>query len=208
MHDLGSSGPDRPQRFDTSPKAGAAFWIARQGQGPLTVGEARRLIDWMTIPANVVAYDQAHGVWRLMDDVGTLARRRRGVSSALDASAVGLSALCLVHCLALPLLALALPLAASWARAEWVHVLFVSLAAPIALLALIDWSTLRPFSWRLIALAGAGLGLMLAGAVEFPTAGWERPLTVLGGLILASAHIFNWRRRHDHSRSREAPSPS
>lgn len=117
-------------------------------------------------------------------------------AKALDLSAVGLSALCLVHCLALPALALTLPLLASWARAEWVHVVFVGLAAPIALLALIDWRTGRPTSWRHFSLAGAGLALMLAGALELPQASWERPLTVAGGLLLASAHVANWRRRH------------
>ena len=118
------------------------------------------------------------------------------VARALDLSAVGLSALCLAHCLALPALALTLPLLGFWAHAEWVHVVFVSLAAPIAMLALIDWSNGRPASWRLAVLAMLGLGLMLAGALEAPRASWERPLTVAGGLLLASAHIANWRRRH------------
>ena len=118
------------------------------------------------------------------------------IARALDLSAIGLSALCLVHCLALPVLALALPLLGSWAHAEWVHVVFVSLAAPIALLALMDWSMLKPSSWRLVALAAAGLGLMLAGALEVPVVSWERPLTVAGGLLLATAHLANWRRRH------------
>ena len=118
------------------------------------------------------------------------------IAKALDLSAVGLSALCLVHCLALPALALALPLLASWAHAEWVHVVFVSAAAPIALLALVDWSAARSTSWRHVGLAGAGLALMLAGALEFPQASWERPLTVAGGLLLAGAHVANWRRRH------------
>lgn len=117
-------------------------------------------------------------------------------AKTLDLSAVGLSALCLAHCLALPALALALPLLGSWARAEWVHVVFVSLAAPIAMLALMDWSSGRPVSWRLAVLAMVGLGLMFAGAFEVPRTSWERPLTVAGGLLLASAHIANWRRRH------------
>lgn len=121
------------------------------------------------------------------------------VARALDLSAVGLSGLCMVHCLALPVLAVALPLLGAWANAEWVHVVFVSLAAPIALTALIEWPGLRPHSWRLVGLAAAGLGLMLAGAIEIPVAAWERPLTVAGGLPLASAHVANWRRRHaDH----------
>ncbi|WP_162953530.1 MerC family mercury resistance protein, partial [Pseudomonas aeruginosa] len=46
----------------------------------------------------------------------------RASASALDSSAIALSSLCLLHCLALPLLAAALPLLGRWEQAEWVHV--------------------------------------------------------------------------------------
>nr|WP_295107428.1 MerC domain-containing protein [uncultured Caulobacter sp.] len=116
-------------------------------------------------------------------------------AKALDLSAVGLSALCLVHCLALPGLALLLPVLGFWAQAEWVHVAFILAAAPVAVLAFVDLKTWRPRSRPMIVVASAGLALMLAGALEFPVAGYERPLTVLGGLLLAGAHIASWRRR-------------
>lgn len=116
-------------------------------------------------------------------------------AKALDLSAVGLSVLCLVHCLALPGLALLLPVLGVWAQAEWVHLAFILVAAPVAVLAFIDLRTWRPRSGPMIAVAGAGLTLMLVGALAFPGAGYERPLTVLGGLLLAGAHIANWRRR-------------
>lgn len=118
------------------------------------------------------------------------------IAKALDASAVGLSALCLVHCLALPALALMLPVLGLWAQAEWVHVAFVLIAAPVAVLSFIDLSTRRPRSWPLAAAALLGLALMVAGALEFPVAADERVLTLLGGALLAGAHIGNWRRRH------------
>jgi hypothetical protein len=117
------------------------------------------------------------------------------LAKALDVSAVGLSTLCLIHCLALPGLSLLLPVLGLWIQAEWVHVAFVAAAAPIAVLALIDLRARKPHSWMILGIAGAGLTLMLAGAVEFPNALYERPLTVLGGVILSSAHISNWRRR-------------
>lgn len=126
------------------------------------------------------------------------------LARAMDASAIGLSALCLVHCLALPTLALILPFLGVWARAEWAHVAFICAAAPIAFMALMDWRTLRPRAWALVALAALGLGLMLAGALEVPSAGWERPLTVIGGVILAAAHILNWRRGHGADHDRQA----
>lgn len=122
------------------------------------------------------------------------------LARALDASAVGLSALCLVHCLALPALALLLPVLGLWAQAEWVHVAFVLVAAPVAALSFVDLSTRRPRSWRLATVAILGLALMIAGALEFPSAADERALTVVGGILLAGAHLANWRRRHDDAR--------
>lgn len=120
-------------------------------------------------------------------------------ATALDISAVSLSALCLAHCLALPALALALPMLSTWADAEWVHLALLLVAAPIAALAFVDLRSGRPHSWAMLGVAAAGLGLMLAGALEFPGHDWERPLTLLGGLMLAGAHIANWRRRHAHA---------
>lgn len=120
-------------------------------------------------------------------------------AKVLDLSAVGLSALCLVHCLALPALVLLLPVLGFWAQAEWMHVAFIAIAAPIAALSFVDLSAGRPRSWRLLAAAAAGLVLMLAGALELPGEAYERPLTVLGGLLLAGAHLANWRGRHTNA---------
>jgi len=118
------------------------------------------------------------------------------LAKALDASAVGLSALCLVHCLALPALALLLPVLGVWAEAEWAHVVFVMIAAPVAVLAFVDPSTRRPRSWPLALAALVGLSLMIAGALEVPAGVDERIPTLLGGALLAGAHLANWRRRH------------
>ncbi len=115
-----------------------------------------------------------------------------------DLLAVTLSGLCLVHCLALPLVASLLPLAGVWAQAEWVHWLFALIAAPLS-----AWTLTRPHPQGLprlaIGLAGVGAGLLFAGAAGFPSHELETPITVAGGLLLASAHILNARRRvHRH----------
>lgn len=109
-----------------------------------------------------------------------------------DGVAIGMSSLCLLHCLALPVAASLLPLAGAWAQAEWVHWLFVAVAAPISAWVLLV-RTPRP--WPLIALAGLGLTLLVAGAAEFPAHDLETPVTVAGGLVLALAHVLNWRAR-------------
>ena len=116
----------------------------------------------------------------------------------LDAGALALSSLCLLHCLALPLLAAALPLFGAWAQAEWVHLLFVAIALPLTGYAL--WRADRRHRLPVMAwtAAGLGLGLLLAGALELPWHAWETPLTVTGSLLLAATHVWNARRRHRH----------
>jgi hypothetical protein len=98
----------------------------------------------------------------------------------------------MAHCLVLPLAAAFSPLLAAWAEAEWVHAAVVLMAAPLSALAL--WRRgQRP---AVIALALGGLSLMGLGL--WPFHDQETPLTVGGSLLLASAHIVNWRRRHAH----------
>ena len=115
----------------------------------------------------------------------------------LDGAAITLSGLCLVHCLALPVAAGFLPLLARWAEAEWVHLAFAALALPVTGLAL--WRTHRraPLPGALLAMAGGGLALLLAGAMGWPAHALETPLTVAGALLLAATHLCNLR-RHPH----------
>lgn len=111
-----------------------------------------------------------------------------------DLSAIGLSGLCLAHCLILPLAAVALPALGAWSRAEWVHGLFVAIAAPLTGFALWRVHLSHPLPGAMIALAMAGLALLLIGALPWPAAAWETPLTVVGSLCLAATHLWNWRR--------------
>ncbi|WP_397417428.1 MerC domain-containing protein [Phenylobacterium sp.] len=118
---------------------------------------------------------------------------RAGLTArVLNGSAIGLSGLCLAHCLALPLVAALLPVLGGWTGAEWVHVLLVALAAPIAALVFLRPARGGAPPWLRL-MAAAGVALLAIGALD--PGGWERPLTVAGSLTLASAHIMNWRRR-------------
>lgn len=119
-------------------------------------------------------------------------------SALLDAGAIALSGLCLLHCLALPLLAAMLPLMGVWAEAEWVHALFVAIAAPVTGFAL--WRAHRQHRLPVLAMAAAlvGLLLLLAGAMGWPSHEAETSMTVVGSLLLASTHVWNAWRRHRH----------
>mgnify|MGYP006265997723 FL=1 len=116
-------------------------------------------------------------------------------STFIDTSAIGLSFLCLIHCLALPLVSVALPLAGTMAEAEWVHQVLVLIALPITAFALLRSSvgSARP---DFVFPALLGLGLLLAGAFVEPFHDRERLLTVAGALSLAAAHARRWATRH------------
>jgi len=113
-------------------------------------------------------------------------------ASRLDPIAIGISSLCIFHCLALPILASSLPVLSYAAEAEWAHKALVIAALPVIAIALFRS---KPGKDRLIfaffALLGAGT--LLAGAFVHELHDWEQHLTVIGALLLAGAHIFRWR---------------
>ena len=119
---------------------------------------------------------------------------KRTVPALFDASAMALSGLCLVHCLALPLLASLLPLLGTWSESPWVHAVFAGVALPLSSYTL--WRAHRHGSLpiALWAMAGAGLTGLLLGALEWPSHALETPITVTGSLLIASAHLWNWHR--------------
>jgi len=118
----------------------------------------------------------------------------KAAANWMDPAAMALSGLCLVHCLALPALSLALPLLGVWAQAEWVHLVVIALAAPLAVIAL---RARAARGYRALALLG--LGLMLVAVVAPVTHLGEMVLNSAGGLLLATAHGLNLRRRHSQT---------
>jgi MerC mercury resistance protein len=116
-------------------------------------------------------------------------------AAKFDAIAVGLSGACLVHCLILPVAAAAMPIFASAAEAEWVHWAFVVFAIPTSILALRHQAGYAFMT--LVTRIGAGLGLILLtlGALGWPSHDLETPITIAGGLVLASVHIANFAQR-------------
>ncbi|MEO0871557.1 MAG: MerC domain-containing protein [Pseudomonadota bacterium] len=104
-----------------------------------------------------------------------------------DRAAVGLSVLCIMHCLALPILAISLPVAATVAEAEWVHwafaVLAVAASGSVAL-----WGRGSRVPGFLVP-AGLGAALVI-GALFAEGFGVDETLpTVIGGVLIAIAHM-------------------
>ena len=140
-----------------------------------------------------------------------------------DKLSICLSVCCILHCIALPFLILLIPSVASlWINDESVHVVLVLLAIPISLFAM-SVSLKKHHNYKCIALAVIGLVLLVLaifmhdigfsgehGHVEHANEKreygehsheehgglgetLETVFTVLGGLILLSAHFLNIR---------------
>jgi hypothetical protein len=112
----------------------------------------------------------------------------------LDAVGLAISGICLVHCLALPLLAVLLPAFALGFGAEGdriFHWALLGLAVPISTLAL--WrGAARSRYWRWLQVGTAGLVLMLIGVLHVFGANSEVPITACGVALLAIAHVKNF----------------
>jgi len=116
--------------------------------------------------------------------------------AAIHAPAITLSVLCLIHCLALPVLAVSLPVLTGLAEMHWLHKGFALLAFPISGLAI--WQCLRSGRSHRLFIGLALLGLALLGIGSFSheishdLEPYETLLVSIGGITLASAHLTHW----------------
>ncbi len=114
----------------------------------------------------------------------------------VERAALSASMLCLIHCLALPLVLAALPIvSATIALPEQVHVAILAFAIPSSLAALL-MGMRRHLAVGPLFAGIAGLGLLALGALVFGATWLETPITVTGSLVLAAAHVRNWKLRH------------
>lgn len=116
--------------------------------------------------------------------------------SLWDRIGIGVSGLCLVHCLFVPIVLALLPL---WPLAEvvhaWLHPVFAVLLVPTTLLAM--RSGFRQHrAWHVQGLLGGGLVVILAAGVlghAMPGAFSETLVTLVGSVLLITGHWRNWR---------------
>ena len=120
---------------------------------------------------------------------------RAAAAPWLDGLAISLSAVCVVHCLALPVAIALLPALSQWLQLpEAIHAWLLACAIPVSM-AVLGRSVHRHRAARGTLLLGiAGLALM-GGALLAPTDAFETVVTVCGATLLAWAHLKNWRRR-------------
>ena len=117
--------------------------------------------------------------------------------SFVDRFAIGVSALCIAHCLLLPILLVALPvLGQSLLGSESLHVLLVYAVMPSSLFALsIGCSQHKRASFMLFGILGITL-LVLGISVEILGLDhdWEQRFTLCGALMIAFAHVGNFQK--------------
>jgi hypothetical protein len=107
----------------------------------------------------------------------------------LDRIAMGLSGLCLVHCLATAVLLGLLSAAGGFLGAPIIHEVGLTLAMFLGSVALVRGILEHGFMMP-SAVGGLGLGVM-AGALSLPHDGTEALYTVIGVMILALGHRLN-----------------
>ena len=148
------------------------------------------------IPSSTSGRDSSKRLVKTMHR-GQPATRAPGIDS-IERAAIGATTLCLIHCAGLPLLLAALPVLSSLIHVpESFHIWILALAVPSAALALSSGRRRHRRAYPLLA-GLAGLFLLAAGALLLLGGPWETPVTILGSLCLAFAHVANWRLRHRH----------
>lgn len=106
------------------------------------------------------------------------------------------SAACLIHCLALPIAFAALPVLSRVLRIpEAFHLWMIVAVVPLSTMALLAGRS-RHRGRAPLAVGFAGLVALAIGALAFGGGAAETPVTVAGSLMLAWAHVANWRLRH------------
>jgi hypothetical protein len=119
----------------------------------------------------------------------------------LDIASLALSALCVVHCLALPFLVVLLPALTPF-TGSWVHAALVLTAAPISLWAIRASHVWR--KWQISAPIVSGLILLALAAFIPALSDVEVVLSVIGALLIAAGHTCNYlyhRPVHVHDRA-------
>ena len=118
------------------------------------------------------------------------------LTSVLDKSAIGLSVLCLLHWLALPLaLVTSFSFSALWVADESFHQLLVFLVLPTSFLAL-ALGCKKHRTWVVPAWGMCGITLLIIAALfghDWVGEIGEKLLTFIGSILVMVGHVLNFR---------------
>lgn len=127
----------------------------------------------------------------------------RRLQDMIEGLAVGATIACLIHCIALPVILAALPAMATMVPIPATfHIIALAFAVPATGGALYIGYRHHRLATPLLA-GSAGIALLALGVLRWGETPLEAPLTILGSLLIAAAHVANWRLRraiHAHLR--------
>ena len=109
----------------------------------------------------------------------------------LDRLGIGLSGLCLVHCVATTVMVALLASAGGMLVSPHLHEIGLAIAIPLGVVALVRGIMEHGFMMP-VSVGGLGLGVM-AGALTLPHGGTEIAWTLVGVGLLALGHDLNRR---------------
>ena len=119
----------------------------------------------------------------------------KSIQALTDKTAIGLSLLCTLHCLVLPLAITLIPSFSSLLiNNEAFHLWLLVAVIPTSIYALF-MGCKQHRRYKLIVWGAAGLSCLIAAVIIGEALGeaWEKTLTVLGAAILAYTHFLNYR---------------
>lgn len=118
-----------------------------------------------------------------------------------DSAGFFASLLCAIHCSAIPLLiSFGLLGSSSWLHNHFFDWLIIGFGIVVAGYSIVgDYFKKHRKLFPLI-MAIIGFSFLLIGMIEHH--GWMLIFSVLGGLLVASSHVLNWRYSHAYSFSR------
>lgn len=116
---------------------------------------------------------------------------KQRITHWIDRSAIGLSGLCLLHCLLGTLVLAVLSAGGSGLFGHGVHQVGLALAMPLALVGLAR-GVVRHGDWTVVAIGGFGIFCMVTALIIAHGAG-EVGFTVVGVVLVAVAHLMNIR---------------
>jgi hypothetical protein len=112
----------------------------------------------------------------------------------LDRAAIALSGLCVLHCLAMPLVLLALPFVGELTPGHF-HLQMLVVVVPVSTIAL-SLGYRRHRRMSILIAGGVGLAMLFVGGTWMHSEIGiiaDRATTIAGSLVLASAHFYNSR---------------
>jgi hypothetical protein len=127
---------------------------------------------------------------------------RHKILDLLDSGGVLASAICAIHCLALPVLFILSPALSGFLHHPIVHLAMFFVVLPLAVITL-GFSVIRSGKTLFLLLGLLGCALLILGLLleDHHDVGFDSVSTwtnILGGIFLSSAHILNIQYRKKH----------